>query len=574
MATIGEGLASFGRNYAAGKQAQANLALQKEAQKLQKDQLQLRQDMFDQEMLLQTAKQAEVDRLKGAIRGSQEFIRNMEAKKSEAVPFIPDETMDIQSMKISTPEVAPLKQGQGLEFGAKGVSRADSFISDMVKDSEATPTLSLGDVPEGVTQTFGTLPEIAKPERKSAIDFALNTVRESKKKDLLQRAKFHGLNFFPTLLEAGGIVVDKVEGLLGLSDSEFVKATKKLEKEYKAERLKEEGNGKKKEKPEPTPEPIDQGLSLDQMSKGGLEGVPELKAQEDVSFVTERGQDAVVAVFKTDDEIAQEVEQGLLNIDGFLELPQATQKGIRDAAFMARDERRAREMHEATVGNTKADIATKEMKLAASEAEMNRMRMRGGAPEEDAHKLRSQYHGLNTIRDYNTVQAAFEKIRFSGDPKRTPTAQSDLSLIFAYMRILDPNSVVRESEFKLAENAQEYFGKLIENGELTDREIGMLPIIKQQLERVQTGRLLLDSSRDNMVKEAVGVFKGQVTTAVKGIRQYTDFEDEQGWRSGTVVPVEDRALLKSFDNGTLLGSMTDAPTGETQVGRFTVKEIK
>jgi len=45
-----------------------------------------------------------------------------------------------------------------------------------------------------------------------------------------------------------------------------------------------------------------------------------------------------------------------------------------------------------------------------------------------------------------TVESAFKKIQ-----KATDTAAGDLSLIFAFMRILDPNSTVREGEFATAE---------------------------------------------------------------------------------------------------------------------------
>ncbi|WP_204128690.1 hypothetical protein, partial [Pseudomonas ogarae] len=36
---------------------------------------------------------------------------------------------------------------------------------------------------------------------------------------------------------------------------------------------------------------------------------------------------------------------------------------------------------------------------------------------------------------------------------KTPSAQNDLALIFSYMRMLDPASVVREGEFATAQNA-------------------------------------------------------------------------------------------------------------------------
>ena len=62
--------------------------------------------------------------------------------------------------------------------------------------------------------------------------------------------------------------------------------------------------------------------------------------------------------------------------------------------------------------------------------------------------LRSQY--LDKTKDYTGIAQAYSKIEAAA---KDPSAAGDLSLIFGYMKILDPASVVRETEFANAQNA-------------------------------------------------------------------------------------------------------------------------
>jgi hypothetical protein len=62
--------------------------------------------------------------------------------------------------------------------------------------------------------------------------------------------------------------------------------------------------------------------------------------------------------------------------------------------------------------------------------------------------LRKEYQDL--VKEPMTVLNAYNKVKTAG---AVPTAAGDLSMIFAYMKMLDPNSVVREQEFANAQNA-------------------------------------------------------------------------------------------------------------------------
>jgi hypothetical protein len=64
--------------------------------------------------------------------------------------------------------------------------------------------------------------------------------------------------------------------------------------------------------------------------------------------------------------------------------------------------------------------------------------------------LTSQYLGMDPVKTYQAVRNGYERVRASA---KTNSGPGDISMIFAYMKMLDPTSVVREGEFATAENA-------------------------------------------------------------------------------------------------------------------------
>lgn len=65
-------------------------------------------------------------------------------------------------------------------------------------------------------------------------------------------------------------------------------------------------------------------------------------------------------------------------------------------------------------------------------------------------ELRKEYTGQQHVKEYQTVRNSWQNVH---NAAKDPSAAGDLSMIFAYMKILDPNSVVREQEFANAQNA-------------------------------------------------------------------------------------------------------------------------
>lgn len=64
--------------------------------------------------------------------------------------------------------------------------------------------------------------------------------------------------------------------------------------------------------------------------------------------------------------------------------------------------------------------------------------------------LAAQYSGQDAPKTYQAVRNGYERVRASAEANSGP---GDISMIFAYMKMLDPTSVVREGEFATAENA-------------------------------------------------------------------------------------------------------------------------
>lgn len=66
--------------------------------------------------------------------------------------------------------------------------------------------------------------------------------------------------------------------------------------------------------------------------------------------------------------------------------------------------------------------------------------------------LRKDFNNLAEVKDFKTIRSARETVRaLVANPN--PSPQDDIALIFSYMKMLDPGSVVREGEFATAQNA-------------------------------------------------------------------------------------------------------------------------
>ncbi len=128
-------------------------------------------------------------------------------------------------------------------------------------------------------------------------------------------------------------------------------------------------------------------------------------------------------------------------------------------------------------------------------------------------QLRKEFQGLPVFKDTMNLASAYEKISTA-----SPTAAGDMSLVFGYMKILDPGSTVREGEYANAKNA----------GGVPDRIISIYNGAKN-------GQILTDAQRAAFKKEAQGVFEAQLKKYRQVAEQYKGLAGRQGARPDDVV---------------------------------------
>lgn len=101
--------------------------------------------------------------------------------------------------------------------------------------------------------------------------------------------------------------------------------------------------------------------------------------------------------------------------------------------------------------------------------------------------LYAQYSNADPVKTYETVKGAFERVRQSA---ALDSGAGDMGLIYGYMKMLDPGSVVRESEFAMAAQTGSY-------GEQ----------IQGLVQRVLTGERLTPSQREAFAAAAAKLYE-------------------------------------------------------------------
>ena len=119
---------------------------------------------------------------------------------------------------------------------------------------------------------------------------------------------------------------------------------------------------------------------------------------------------------------------------------------------------------------------------------------------------------------------------------KDPSAAGDLALIFNFMKMLDPGSVVRESEFATASNAA-----------------GVPDRIRNQYNRIVDGKRLTNRQRADFVNRSEKLFNSQEKLIEKIESDFVQLAKDNGLSRDDVITrgrgerVEDDKLLKEFN---------------------------
>lgn len=129
-------------------------------------------------------------------------------------------------------------------------------------------------------------------------------------------------------------------------------------------------------------------------------------------------------------------------------------------------------------------------------------------------KVRGEYTGQ--LKDFTTVRDAFGRVAAAAED---PSAAGDLALIFNYMKMLDPASVVREQEFANAQNAA-----------------GVPERVRAYFNSVQSGQRLTDATRADFLDRAARLYSTQLESANRTREVYKGLAGNYGFDSERVAP--------------------------------------
>lgn len=146
--------------------------------------------------------------------------------------------------------------------------------------------------------------------------------------------------------------------------------------------------------------------------------------------------------------------------------------------------------------------------------DMLRSEQAGDVPSmSDVRGIRQEFTRLSG--DFIQVRDAFSKVQAAASE---PSAAGDVSLLFAFMKMVDPGSVVRESEFATAQNAA-----------------GVPERVRGLYNRALSGERLTDEQRGDFTRQAEKLFASQ-SQMQRGLEdQFRTLAERQGVDPNQVV---------------------------------------
>lgn len=152
----------------------------------------------------------------------------------------------------------------------------------------------------------------------------------------------------------------------------------------------------------------------------------------------------------------------------------------------------------------------------------------------DSLTLKKDFDGLPEVKGFKEVRGAWDQISTA---LKAPSAANDLAAATKFMKLLDPGSVVRESELAMAMQAS-----------------GVLDRFMNTASRIKSGHKLTPSQREDFYKSGEALFKAAESRYGQSVEQYKGIADKYG-----------------LDSGFLGGDKPGAPKPGTRDGDFYFK---
>lgn len=181
--------------------------------------------------------------------------------------------------------------------------------------------------------------------------------------------------------------------------------------------------------------------------------------------------------------------------------------------------------------------AAAERTAASSERAARLEQTRTSRKTED--DLRTQLVGQQTTKDFREMRTRYFGMRslIKGQNDlilagRQPSAASDIALIFNFMKMLDPSSVVRESEYANAKNAA-----------------GVDERVRNAYNQARDGSFLTPSQRGEFLKVASDSYVNQRGLYNELVEQYRGFARDYGANPDNVGRTYQRQRSSSATDG-------------------------
>ncbi len=152
--------------------------------------------------------------------------------------------------------------------------------------------------------------------------------------------------------------------------------------------------------------------------------------------------------------------------------------------------------------------------------------------------LRTEYGNTNTVKDFGLQTQAYQRVL---DSATNPSPAGDMALLYAYMKMLDPGSVVRETEFATAASSGS-FGERIKAG----------------VDQILNGTRLTDVQRKDFLERAGQIYQGASELQGDTNERYSGLAQEYGFDPERIVaPIPSIGILDpEFDVSEYLDPQT------------------
>lgn len=149
----------------------------------------------------------------------------------------------------------------------------------------------------------------------------------------------------------------------------------------------------------------------------------------------------------------------------------------------------------------------------------------GGPPKDPKAELDAMkaYRGEADVVTYRAVRDGYERVRTSYEASRIPgsTGAPDVAMLFGYMKMLDPGSVVREGEFATAANS----------GGVGER-------VRNLYNQALKGDILTDEQRREIVNIAGQLYQQTADNLGATNKTYSGYNERYGIDGGFMITPE------------------------------------